>query len=75
MIGLAIVLGLIIVVYFATTLDIIKASEKLEEGKAIHLTDVFTPMQKDADEALKERWLSNFNQLLGESNSNKDDTD
>jgi hypothetical protein len=54
MIGLAIVLG-IIVVYFATTLDIIKASEKSEEGKGIHLTDVPTPVQKAADDTLKER--------------------
>ncbi|MGC1133842.1 MAG: hypothetical protein WA941_13535 [Nitrososphaeraceae archaeon] len=33
MIGLSIVLGLIGILYFATTLDVIKASEESQEGQ------------------------------------------
>jgi len=45
-IGLTIISGLIVVIYFATTLDITKADE---EDKKIHLTNIPTPEQK-ADE-------------------------
>jgi hypothetical protein len=76
MIGFAIVLGLIIIVYFATTLDITKADEESqhedEEDKTIHLTNIPTPEQKATDEKLKEQWLSNFGQLIRESNNNTD---
>lgn len=80
MIGLANVLGLIIIVYFATTLDVTKADEESqhedEEDKTIQLTNIPTPEQKATDETLKEQWLSNFNQLIRESNNNNnDDTD
>jgi hypothetical protein len=80
MIGLAIVLGLIIIIYFATTLDVTKADEESqhedEEDKTIHLTNIPTPEQKATDEKLKEQWLSNFSQLIRESNNNNnDDTD
>ena len=79
MIGLAIVLGLLVIVYFATTFDITKAdegSQEDEEDKTIHLTNIPTPEQKDTGEELKEQWLSEFNQLLKESSNNsEDDTD
>jgi hypothetical protein len=77
MIGLAIVMGLIVFVYFATTLDITKADEgsqhEDEEDKTIHLTNIPTPELKDTGEELKEQWLSEFNQLLKESNNNSED--
>jgi hypothetical protein len=78
MIGLAIVIGLTVFVYFATTLDITKADEESQEqgGKTIHLVNIPTPEQKDTGEELKEQWLSEFNQLLKESSNNsEDDTD
>ena len=34
-----------------------------------------TPERKAADEKLKEEWLSNFSQLIRESNNNNGDTD
>lgn len=59
MIGLAIVLGLIIITYFATTLDVTKADEESqhedEEDKIIHLTNIPTPEQKATDEKLMEQ--------------------
>jgi hypothetical protein len=67
MIGLSIVLGLIGIVYFATTLDVINASEgsqEEKEDKTINLTNIPTPEQKVADEELRKRWLSDFDQLL-----------
>jgi hypothetical protein len=69
MIGLAIVIGLIAIICFATTLDITKAYEESQEDKTIHLTDIPTPEQKATDEKLKEKWQSDFNQLLKESNN------
>jgi hypothetical protein len=76
MIGLAIVLGLILIVYFETTFDITKADEESqhedEEDKTIHLTSIPTPEQETTHEKLKEQWLSNFNQLNRESNNNTD---
>ena len=64
MIGLAIVL-LLIVAYFASTTDIVKAYEE----KIIHLEANQTPEQKSAVEALKEQWLADFNRLLNGSNN------
>lgn len=59
MIGLAIVLGLIIITYFATTLDVTKADEESqhedEEDKTIHLTNIPTPEQKATNEKLMEQ--------------------
>ena len=66
MIGLAIVL-LLIVAYFASTTDIVKAYEESE--RIIHLEAKQTPEQKSAIEALKEQWLADFNRLLNESNN------
>ena len=77
MIGLSIVLGLMGILYFATTLDVIKASERSQEekeDKTINLRNIPTPEQKVADEELRKRWLSDFDQLLKESN-NGDDID
>ena len=77
MIGLSIVLGLIGILYFATTLDVIKASEgsqEEKEDKTITLTNIPTPEQKVADEELRKRWLLDFSQLLKDSN-NGDDID
>ena len=74
---MAIVLGLIVVVYFAATFDITEASEESQEekeDKTINLTNIPTPEQKVADEELRKRWLSDFDQLLKESN-NGDDID
>ena len=62
MIGLVIVL-LLIVAYFASTTDIVKAYEE----KIIHLEAKQTPEQKYTVEALKEQWLADFNRLLNES--------
>jgi hypothetical protein len=65
MIGLAIVL-LLIVAYFASTTDIVKA---YEESERIILEANQTPEQKSVIEALKEQWLADFNRLLNESNN------
>ncbi len=66
MISLAIVL-LLIVAYFASTTDIVKAYEESE--RIIHLEANQTPEQKSVIEALKEQWLADFNRLLNESNN------
>jgi hypothetical protein len=77
MIGLAIALGLILIVYFETTPNTTKADEESqedEEDKTIHLTNIPTQEQKATDEKLKEQWLSNFSQLIRESNNNNTDS-
>ena len=66
MISLAIVL-LLIVAYFASTTDIVKAYEESE--RIIHLEANQTPEQKSVTEALKEQWLADFNRLVNESNN------
>jgi hypothetical protein len=68
MIGLAIVL-LLIMAYFVSTTDIVKAYEESE--KIIHLEAKQTPEQEAAVEALKEQWIADFNRLLNESNNEK----
>jgi len=64
--GLSTVL-LLIVAYFASTTDIVKAYEESE--KIVHLEANQTPEQKIAVEVLKEQWLADFNRLLNESNN------
>jgi predicted membrane protein len=66
MIVFAIVLGLIVVVYFATALQVTKAYGQ-SEGEPIRLQSVKTPEQKEVDEKVKAQWLADFNILLEES--------
>jgi hypothetical protein len=67
--GLAIVvLVLLVLAYFVASIDIIKAYGASE--KKIRLQSIQSPEQQDDNEKLKERWLSNFNELLSESNYN-----
>jgi hypothetical protein len=67
--GLAIVvLVLLVLAYFVASIDIIKAYGESE--KKMRLQSIQSPEQQDDNEKLKERWLSNFNELLSESNYN-----
>jgi endonuclease YncB( thermonuclease family) len=64
MIGLVVVMGLIIV-YFAAAIEITKAYGQSEE--TIRLQSIQTPEQKVDVEKVKEQWLTDFNQLLKET--------
>ena len=63
-----VVLVLLVLAYSVASIDISKAYGASE--KKIRLQSVQSPEQQDDNEKLKERWLSNFNELLSESNYN-----
>ncbi|MGH9982715.1 MAG: hypothetical protein ACRD8W_02015 [Nitrososphaeraceae archaeon] len=70
MIGLAIVLGLLLIVvsYLATMTEFSKTFGQSEE---IRLQSIQTPEQKAEVESVKEQWLAGFNKLLNEFNSDE----
>ena len=63
-----VILLLLVLAYFVSSIDIIKAYGTSE--KKIRLQSIQSPEQQDDSKKLKERWLSNFNELLSESNYN-----
>jgi len=65
---LAIVLGLIVVVYFAATFDITKASEESQkEDKTINLTNIPTPDEKAADKKFIEHNSRRVGLMIGKN--------
>jgi hypothetical protein len=71
MIGLAIVLGLLLIIvvsYFATMMEFHKTFGQSEE---IRLESIQTPEQKAEVENVKDQWLVGFNKLLNELNSDE----
>jgi|GEM_PF-1448428 len=56
---------LLIVAHFEASIDIIRAYERSEQ--TVHIKDIPTLEQEEADEEIKTEWLTNFNRLLNET--------